>query len=197
VDEIHRHHARPQGHKFSIGLLDADGTRVGVAIVGRPVARHLDDGRTLEVTRLATDGSANACSALYGATWRTTRNLGYRRLITYTQAGESGASLRAAGFLNIATRAARRGWDVPSRPRHRAEVETVPQLWEISTDDAPALTSWRDETRDETPPRDVTTTVTTCSVCREPTTPARTGRPRRYCSQACRQAAYRNRRRSD
>ncbi|MFF7532971.1 XF1762 family protein [Streptomyces bobili] len=65
MDEIHRHHARPQGHKFSIGLLDATGTRVGVAIVGRPVARHLDDGWTLEVTRPATDGSPDACSALY------------------------------------------------------------------------------------------------------------------------------------
>ncbi|MFJ4642759.1 XF1762 family protein [Streptomyces bobili] len=71
VDEIHRHHARPQGHKFSIGLLDATGTRVGVAIVGRPVARHLDDGWTLEVTRPATDGSPDACSALYSAAWRT------------------------------------------------------------------------------------------------------------------------------
>ncbi|GLI00644.1 XF1762 family protein [Phytohabitans aurantiacus] len=58
---------------------------VGVAIVGRPVARHLDDGLTLEVTRVATDGHRNACSLLYAAAWHAAKALGYRRLITYTQ----------------------------------------------------------------------------------------------------------------
>lgn len=65
VEELHRHHSKVQGHKFSIGCKDGD-KLVGVCIVGRPVSRYLDDGNTLEVTRLCTDGTYNACSILYG-----------------------------------------------------------------------------------------------------------------------------------
>jgi hypothetical protein len=97
VAEWHRHHLPPTGHKFSIGLGDGH-LLVGVAIVGRPVARHLDNGQTLEVLRTATDGTPHANSMLYGAAWRATKALGYRRLITYTQAGETGSSLRGAGW---------------------------------------------------------------------------------------------------
>lgn len=44
VRDWHRHHRPPIGHKFSIGAADEAGDLVGVAIVGRPVARQLDDG---------------------------------------------------------------------------------------------------------------------------------------------------------
>lgn len=88
-----------------------------MAIVGRPVARHLDDGATLEVTRTASDGTRHASSLLYGAAWRAAKALGYRRLVTYTQDGESGASLRGAGWRVIASRPPRAGWHTPSRPR--------------------------------------------------------------------------------
>ena len=128
----HRHHQPPVGHKFSIGVADGE-TLVGVAMVGRPVARHLDDGRTLEVNRTATDGTKNANSMLYGASWRAASALGYRRLITYTQAGESGASLRAAGWRILAERAPRAGWSRPSRPREdKSPVEIARTLWEAS-----------------------------------------------------------------
>ncbi len=83
----HRHHRPPVGHKFSIGVANDHDTLVGVAIVGRPVARHLDDGHTLEVARVCTDGTRNACSLLYAAAWQATKALGYRRLVTCTQAG--------------------------------------------------------------------------------------------------------------
>lgn len=136
VKTWHRHHPRPPAsHKFSIGVVTPAGVLVGVAIVGRPVARHLDDGRTLEVNRTATDGTPNANSALYGAAWRAARALGYGRLITYTQEGESGASLRGAGWRVVAERPARRGsggWNRPSRPRSE-HVEHMPRtLWEAS-----------------------------------------------------------------
>lgn len=68
VEQYHRHHKPVVGHKFSIGCSDGEQI-VGVAIVGRPVARHLDDGWTLEVNRLCTDGTRNACSMLYAAAW--------------------------------------------------------------------------------------------------------------------------------
>ena len=77
---------------------EADGRLAGVAIVGRPVSRYLDDGKTLEVNRLCTDGTKNACSFLYAAAARAARAMGYQRIITYTLDTEGGASLRAAGW---------------------------------------------------------------------------------------------------
>lgn len=129
----HRHHQPPVGQIFAVGVADQDGTLCGVAIVGRPVARHYDNGQTLEVTRVATDGTRNACSMLYAAAWRATSALGYTRLITYTQAGESGSSLRAAGWRVVAQRPATPGWDRPSRPREQLGTEHIPRtLWEAA-----------------------------------------------------------------
>lgn len=128
----HRHNKPPVGHKFSIGAAAGD-KLVGVAIVGRPVAANYDDGLTLEVIRTATDGTQNANSMLYGAAWRAAKALGYGRLITYTQADETGASLRAAGWRIIAERPARKGWDTPSRPRDNGSyLSTTRMLWEAS-----------------------------------------------------------------
>lgn len=97
VAQHHRHHKPVTGHKFSIGCT-ANGRLVGVAIVGRPVSRYLDDGLTLEVNRLCTDGTKNACSMLYAAAWRAARAIGYRKIITYILDSESGGSLKAAGW---------------------------------------------------------------------------------------------------
>ena len=97
VDEHHRHHRHVAGHKFSLGC-EQDGKLVGVAIVGRPVSRYLDNGKTLEVTRLCTTGEKNACSFLYGAAARAAKALGYEKIITYTLDSEPGTSLRAAGW---------------------------------------------------------------------------------------------------
>ena len=93
VIDKHRHHDKVQGHKFSIGCYEDDVLH-GVAIVGRPVARHLDDGQTLEVTRLCTDGTYNACSILYGRCSKIAKDMGYRKIITYILESESGSSLR-------------------------------------------------------------------------------------------------------
>ena len=105
----HRHNKPPRGHKFSIGVRDGMQLR-GVVMVGRPIARAFDDGRTAEVNRTCTDGTPNANSMLYGAAWRAAKAMGYLRLITYTQRGESGASLRAVGWVRVADRPARRSW---------------------------------------------------------------------------------------
>lgn len=131
VAEWHRHHAPPVGHKFSVGVGDGN-LLVGVAIVGRPVARHLDNGATLEVIRTATDGTPHVNSMLYGTCWRATKALGYRRLITYTEQSETGASLRAAGWRVIAERPPHPGWDRPSRPRETKNANVKRYLWEAS-----------------------------------------------------------------
>jgi len=109
VLRLHRHNKPPRGHKFSVSLVDGNEV-VGVAMAGRPVARHYDDGLTLEINRTCTDGSKNANSMLYGACRRAAWALGYRRVITYTQAIECGGSLRAAGFIRLKELPARRGW---------------------------------------------------------------------------------------
>lgn len=98
VRQHHRHHKPTAGHKFSIGVCK-DNVLVGVAICGRPVSRRLDDGFTLEVNRLCTDGTPNACSMLYGAAYRAAHAMGYRKVITYILDTESGTSLKAAGFV--------------------------------------------------------------------------------------------------
>jgi hypothetical protein len=111
----HRHHKPVVGAKFCVAVSDSGVVR-GVAIVGRPVARHLDDGWTLEVNRCCTDGARNACSMLYGAAWRVAKGLGFNRLITYTLPAEGGASLRASGWICLGGRGGG-NWNTPSRPR--------------------------------------------------------------------------------
>lgn len=127
----HRHHGPSIGAKFWIGI--ADEVVRGVAVVGRPVARMLDDGWTLEVTRCCTDGVLNGCSMLYGAAWRAARALGYRRLITYTLDIESGTSMKASGW-RVVGQVDGRSWNCESRPR----VDTHPLQnklrWEMGGD---------------------------------------------------------------
>ena len=127
VAQHHRHNLPTTGGKFAVGAAD-DGNLVGVAIAGRPVSRRLDDGKTLEILRVATDGTRNATSMLYAAAWQATRALGYRRLVTYTHVGESGASLRGAGWQVVAARPPRRGWSTPSRPRAGHGVDHIARL---------------------------------------------------------------------
>lgn len=121
IKQHHRHHGAPVGDVFRMAVSCENGIVRGVATVGRPVARMLDDGWTLEVNRCCTDGSRNACSMLYGAAWRAAQALGYRKLITYTLATEFGASLRASGWRVIGE-VRGRSWNRESRPR----VDTHP-----------------------------------------------------------------------
>lgn len=120
VEQHHRHHKPVTGHKFSIAASDGEKI-VGVAIVGRPVSRYLDDGWTLEVNRLCTDGTKNACSFLYSAAWRAAKNMGYKKLITYILQSENGASLKASGWKCVGEAGGIR-WTGKRRP----EVDLYP-----------------------------------------------------------------------
>jgi len=130
VHRTHRHHGKVAGHKFSVAVVDESGQIRGVAIVGRPVARRLDDGWTLEVNRVATDGCPNACSALYGAARRACFALGYKKLITYTLPSEGGGSLRAAGWRLIGE-AGGGSWNCKTRPRVDKAPTQVKLRWEV------------------------------------------------------------------
>ena len=117
VFENHRHNMPTNGHKFSIAVYDDD-RLCGVAICGKPVARLLDDGMTIEIRRVCTDGTRNACSKLYGACVRIARDLGYKKAVTYTLESEPGTSLKASNFQQCG----KTGGDTWSREARKREV---------------------------------------------------------------------------
>ena len=127
VGSLHRHHKPSRGDKFRIGA-GVDGQLVGVVQVGRPVARRLDNGETVEVTRLCTDGTKNACSFLYAKAARIAKELCYKKIITYILDSEDGTSLLAAGWRKEADSPGG-SWSVPSRPREDNAPICPKQRW--------------------------------------------------------------------
>lgn len=127
VRDHHRHNAAPQGGLFALAAMDGD--RIcGVVIVGRPVARSLDDGLTVEITRCCSDGTRNVCSLLYGRARRAAFALGYRRVVTYTLPEEGGASLRAAGMTPHQATLGGKSWG--NRPTSSASPRRQCTRWE-------------------------------------------------------------------
>ena len=118
VAEHHRHNQPPQGWLFGVGLANGTDELQGVAIAGRPLARMLQDGQTVEITRVCTIGNKNANSMMYGAICRAAVALGYSRAITYTLQSESGASLKASGFVPVQAIKGDRHWGSEGRLRH-------------------------------------------------------------------------------
>ena len=148
VKKWHRHHQPVIGHRFSIGAYDTGAARlVGAAIVGRPVARHVNWRTTVEVTRLVTDGTPNACSLLYAACARITRELGYDKIQTYILDVEPGTSLRASGWtLEAESTGGGNGWH--SRPNRRDDQpKNTKQRWIKILN--PAIEIVRDEVEPE------------------------------------------------
>ena len=129
VTEHHRHHMAVRGHRFSLACYEND-RLCGVAIVGRPRSRRIDQHMTVEVLRLCTDGTHNACSKLYGACRRAARALGYDRLITYILEVENGKSLSASGFSYCYTNKGG-SWNQPGRPRTDKAPVCPKHLYEI------------------------------------------------------------------
>lgn len=119
VGRWHRHNDPTQGGLFAAAV-ERDGEVCGVAIVGRTIGRNAHDGYTCEITRIATDGTYNACSKLYGACCRAAKALGYRKILTKTLVDEPGSSLRAAGFVEVGV-TEDRDWSRPSR--HRVQTD--------------------------------------------------------------------------
>lgn len=128
VDRLHRHHDGVSRDKYRLAAV-VDGKIVGIVQVGRPVARGLCDGQTLEVVRLCTDGTPNACSFLYARAARVAKELGYTRIITYILCTEDGTTLKAAGWRKVADTKGKT-WDTPSRPRKTTAPTCDKQRWE-------------------------------------------------------------------
>ena len=124
VATLHRHHDPVHRDKFRIGALQ-NGRLVGVVQVGRPVSRMLDDGKTVEVVRLCTDGQKNVCSFLYSKAARISKEMGYEKIITYILCTESGTSLKACGWHEDGETKGGQ-WDRPSR-RRNTTAPTIPK----------------------------------------------------------------------
>lgn len=120
VNKLHRHHSAVHRDKFRVGCIK-NGELVGIVQVGRPVSRFLDDGFTLEVVRLCSNGEKDVCSFLYGRAARIAKELGYKKIITYILDSESGVSVEAAGW-KLEESIKGHSWDCPSRPRETQDV---------------------------------------------------------------------------
>ena len=131
VSQFHRHHTPVVGHKFSLAVADDSQVIRGVAIVSRPVGRCDDDGLTLEVSRVATDGCPNACSCLYKAAEKAAFALGYRRVISFILSTEKGVSIAAAGWSRIEGLRGAKSWNCKSRPRIDKAPAQMKIRWEV------------------------------------------------------------------
>lgn len=127
VDKLHRHHNAVYRDKFRLAAYDGTNI-VGVVQCARPVSRVLDDGKTIEVVRLCTDGTKNVCSFLYGKAARIAKEMGYSKIITYIMDSECGISLKASGWhLDHLTKG--HNWSCPSRPRDTKAPSCDKQCW--------------------------------------------------------------------
>ena len=142
VERHHRHHSSAQGHRFSLGVIDPAGNLHGACIVGRPVARLAGSPRdVLEVTRLVTDGTKNACSILYAAAARAGRAMGYLRIQTYILDSEPGTSLLAAGWTYEGEAGGGQWKHTDGKPRRTDQPTGVKGRWGKALGIRPALSS--------------------------------------------------------
>jgi hypothetical protein len=129
IGKWHRHHKPVVGHRFSLKVVDEDEGVCGIAVCGRPVARLTCSGTVLEITRLATDGTPNACSMLYGACRKVAKAMGFEKIQTFILETEPGVSLRAAGY-QLESVSPGGNWSCTSRPDRRQDQPMCPkQKW--------------------------------------------------------------------
>ena len=128
VSKYHRHHGAVAGCKFALAVYDGDICH-GVAICGRPISRHLDNGLTIEINRLCTDGLTNACSFLYGACCRVAKAMGYEKAITYILSSEPGSSLKASNFTLEADNVGGEQWTGKRSGHDNGVPKEMKQRW--------------------------------------------------------------------
>jgi hypothetical protein len=129
IQKYHRHHKPPQGHRFSLKLVEENKIR-GVIVVGRPIGRFQDDGETIEITRVCTDGMPNACSMLIGAVRRVGKAMGWKRIISYILETENGASYKASNFQLMGITKGDT-WNRKKRSRKDEQPTCIKKRWEI------------------------------------------------------------------
>ncbi len=151
VRKYHRHHQPSQGHRFSIGSVDENGMLHSAAIVGRPVARLSGSPReVLEVVRLVSDGTKNACSILYAAAARVGKELGYCRIQTYILEDEPGTTLKASGWIYEGVAGGGQWKHTDGKARRTDQPTGKKGRWAKSLNDrSDVVMPWGDEVADE------------------------------------------------
>jgi len=153
VASMHRHHQPSQGHRFSLGAVDEDGVLHGAVIVGRPVARLAGSPRdVLEVVRLVTDGTPNACSVLYAAAARAGHAMGYRRIQTYILDTEPGTSLKASGWTSEGEAGGGQWKHTDGKPRRTDQPTGMKERWARTLTTRPDLSERPAKLTDSTEP---------------------------------------------
>lgn len=114
IEKNHRHHrptARNTG-RWALAAYDLNNKMVGAVIAGNPVSATYMDGVTIELTRLCVHESApkGTCSFLISRCCSIWKMMGGEKIITYTLASETGASLRGAGWTLAATVKPHKRW---------------------------------------------------------------------------------------
>lgn len=130
VAKWHRHNSPVRIARFALAVQGEDGNIHAVGIVGLPLARALMDGYIVEILRVASDGTRNTCSMLYGNCRKAAFALGFNRVITYNLHTESGASLKAAGFQLVCTTAGGKTWQNRPGRKHQQVVFSEKNRWE-------------------------------------------------------------------
>ncbi|NMJ92706.1 hypothetical protein GLT81_00420 [Nanohaloarchaea archaeon] len=137
ISRYHSHNDPPQGWKFGCSVANtAINQIIGVTTVGRPVARHYDNGKTLEITRncvrddLPKKYTKNASSKLYATAWKAAKNLGYEKLITYTiKDKEQATPLKATGFKILEEDCGGGTWNSECRSRNYTGPKDTKTSW--------------------------------------------------------------------
>jgi hypothetical protein len=143
VGQEHRHHAPPHKHRWSIGAVK-NGKLVGVVVVGRPVSGSVEPYLIAEVIRLATDGTKNACSFLYGKAARVAKEMGYKSTQTFTLPEEGGASLRAVGWAFVHATSGDDWHGRKGRPNRRTDQPQGPKWkWQRLLNKESVFSNWR------------------------------------------------------
>jgi len=131
ITQLHRHHKRVQGHRFSLRARCESGQIVGYIVVGRPVGRLAGrPSEVLEVTRCCTDGTPNAVSALYGAAARAGKAMGYKSIQTYTLPEEGGGSMKACGWEFVGEAGGGVWKHTDGKPRRTDQPTCVKWKWQ-------------------------------------------------------------------
>jgi hypothetical protein len=146
VQRWHSHLDAPVGGLFAAAVEHVERGVVCVAVMGRPVARLLDQrdaggGRSVaELTRVASDGTAPHAASMAGAAVsRAALVLGYRRLVSKTLLGEAGTMYRAMGWRAVAVRNRPRDetWEREGRVREHPAQPGAKVRWEYGPDALP------------------------------------------------------------
>ena len=137
IEKNHSHLHTPSTWICHVAVADS-GRLCCVAVLNRPCARLLCDGKTAEVGRVASDGTPHAASKALSAITRVAALLGFGRIVSYTLLGEAGTTYVSCGYVATAVSAGGK-WARGGETRTRESQQLGAKVrWEFGPLAAPA-----------------------------------------------------------